>query len=125
MNRESGVGGFKAVLAVALFLAVVFLGIKLVPPYINNFEFQSDLDSIARLSTYAQQKTEEDVRTDVMGKAKELSLPIKPEQIAVTKSTYGVNINVKYTVVVEVPGYSFHLKFNPVAGNKMITAPKD
>ncbi len=122
MNRESGVSGFKAVLAVALFLSLVFLGIKLVPPYIQNYEFQSDLESIARLSTYAAQKTEDDVRNDVMGKAKELSLPVTPEQVAVTKSTYGVNINVKYTVVIEVPGYTFRLKFNPVAGNKMITA---
>jgi hypothetical protein len=40
----------------------------------------------------------------------------------VNRTQTGVNIEVNYNVVVPVPGYTFNLKFNPAAGNKMITA---
>ena len=122
MNRESGVGGFKAILAVALFAALIFLGIKLLPPFINNYQFQEDLATIARLTTYAQNKGPEEIRADVMVKVKELGLPVKEEQVTVSRNTYGVNIEVKYTVHVEVPGHTFKINFNPAAGNKMLTA---
>jgi hypothetical protein len=122
MNRQSGIASFKAIVAVLLFVALVFLAVKLVPPYINNYQFTEDIETIARLATYAQGRSEDDIRQDVLGKAKELDLPVRPEDVSVAKSTYGVNINVKYNVRVEVPGHVFNLNFNPVAGNKMLTA---
>ncbi len=112
----------RVILALAVLATLVFLAIKLVPPYINNYQFQDDLITVARYNTYAQNKTEADIRQEVLGKARELGLPVTEEQIAVEKSSVGVNIDVKYTVVVPVPGYTFNLKFNPQAGNKMITA---
>ena len=122
MNRESGFTSFKAILAIAILAVLVFLAIKLVPPYINNYQFSDDIESIARIATYAQGKSEDDIRQDVLNKAKELELPVRPEDVAVSKSTYGVNINVKYSVRVEVPGHVFNLNFSPTAGNKMLTA---
>ena len=122
MNRESGFGGMKALLAVAVFGVVAFLAVKLVPPYVNNYQFQEELDTIARFTIYSQNKTADDIRGDVMVKVKDLKLPVKEDQIQVNKTTYGVNIDVKYSVRVEVPGYTFNLAFNPVAGNKMLTA---
>ena len=122
MNRQSGMASFKAVLAVVLFVALIFLGIKLVPPYISNYQFQDEIGSIARIATYAQAKTEQDVRNDVLAKAKELGLPVKEEQVTVAKGAYGISIEVKYNVQVEVPGHTFNLEFNPASSNKMITA---
>ena len=101
---------------------VVYLGIKLVPPWVSNYQFQDYITSVARTATYAQGRTEENIREEILSKAKELRMPVKGEQIRVIKSTYGVNIDVKYNVVVKTPAYTFNLKFNPVAGNKMITA---
>ena len=122
MSKQSGAGTFKAVVAVGLFAVGVYLGIKLVPPFISNYQFQDYITSVARTATYAQGRTEENIREEILGKVKELRMPVKGEQIRVVKSTYGVNIDVKYNVVVETPAYTFNLKFNPVAGNKMITA---
>ncbi len=122
MNRQSGFISLKALLALVLFGVLVFLAIKLVPPYINNYEFTDALENTARLATYAQGKSEDDIRQDVLAKAKELSLPVRPEDVTITKSTYGVNIAVKYNVRVEIPGHVFNLNFNPEVGNKMLTA---
>ncbi len=122
MSKQSGMATFKAVVAVAVFAAVVYLGIKLVPPWVNNYQLQDHITSLARRATYGQGVTEESIRKDVLSKTKELRMPVKGEQIRVVKSTYGVNTDVKYNVVVKTPAYTFNLKFNPTAGNKMITA---
>jgi len=113
---------FKTLLGLAILAALVFLCIKLVPPYFANYEFQDDIDNIARYATYAQAKTEDDVRSDVLAKARERGIELTGDQVAVSKDNSGVNINVNYEVVVPVPGYVFRMKFNPTAGNRMITA---
>lgn len=88
----------------------------------NNYQFQDYITSLARRATYAQARTEENIREEILRKTKELRMPVTGEQITVVKGTYGVNIDVKYNVVVKTPAYTFNLKFNPKAGNKMITA---
>ncbi len=125
MSRQSGMTSFKALLAVALFVVLVYLGIKLVPPFVNNYQFQEDIKTVARLATHAQSfaahaqsRREENIREEVLRKAKDLGLPIKPDQVRVVKSNYGVNIDVRYNVMVETPAYTFNLKFNPRVGWK-------
>ena len=122
MSKQFGMASFKAVVAVGLFVVLVYLGIKLVPPWVNNYQLQDYLTTLVRKATYAQGITEEGIRRDVLTKTKELRMPVKGQQIRVVKSTYGVNIDVKYNVVVKTPAYTFNLKFNPTAGNKMIAA---
>jgi hypothetical protein len=62
---------FKALFWVAVLGILIFLTIKLLPAYIDNFQFQDDLNNLARLVTYAQAKTEADVRSEVLRIAKE------------------------------------------------------
>ena len=109
-------------LAVGLFVVFVYLGIKLVPPWVNNYQLQDYITALARKATYAQGGTEESIRKAVLSKAKDLRMPVKGAQIRVVKSTYAVIINVKYNVMVKTPAYTFNLKFNPTARNKMIAA---
>ena len=122
MSKQSGMITFKAVLVVALFVVLVYLGIKLVPPLVNNYQFQEELTTLTSgFTSYAASRTEENIREEVLRKAKDRGLPIKPDQVHVVKSAYGVYIEVRYNVMVETPAYTFNLKFNPWAGNKMIT----
>lgn len=112
----------KAIFAIAVLAVLIFLGVKLFPPYFNNYQLQDDITNIARYATYAQAKSAEDVRSDVIAKAREEGVTLSEENVTVTKDNVGVNIEVKYTVVVPVPGYTFRLTFNPTAGNRQITA---
>ncbi len=119
MSKQSGMITFKAVLVVALFVVLVYLGIKLVPPLVNNYQFQEELTTLASgFTVYAASRTEENIREEVLRKAKDLGLPIKPDQVRVVKSTYGLNTDVRYNVMVETPAYTFNLKFNPRTGWK-------
>lgn len=112
----------KALFALLVVAAGIFLGYKLIPPYLNNYELQNEITNISRVATYAQAKTEDDVRADVIAKAKEEGVDLKPEQVTVQKDNTACNIDVRYEVAVPVPGYTFNLTFNPSAGNRQITA---
>jgi cell division protein FtsL len=112
----------KAFIWLAIIGILVFLSVKLVPHYVENYQFQDELNNLARVVTYAQAKTDDDVRADVLHLARQHALPVKSEQIKVSKTQTGVTIEVNYIVVVPVPGYTFNLKFNPAAGNRMITS---
>ena len=101
MSRQSGMISFKALLAVALSGVLVYLGIKLGPPLVNNYQFQDDINTVARFASYAQSRTEGNIREEVLRRAKDLGLPVKPDQVRVVKSTCRVNISVRYNVMVE------------------------
>src|SRR5262249_34899591 len=101
---------------------IIYLCVKFIPPYVNNYQFQSGIESIARFSAYAQNKTAEDIKGDVIAKAREGDVLLPPDGVEVEKTGTTVNIDVKYVVVVDLPGKPVEMRFNPTAGNKMITA---
>ena len=121
-RREKGFGSFKAILSLVVLGIIIFLMIKLVPPYINNYQLQDQIQVIAQYTSYQQAKTAEDIRKDVIEKAKDCGVMLLPDQITIQKTGTTVSIDVKYTVHVELPGKPVDLAFNPSAGNKIITA---
>ncbi len=68
------------------------------------------------------QKTDEDVRNDVLRKAKERDLPIEPKQVTVqrvnTPGLAAVFVAADYKVPINLPGYTFDMHFSPSSGNK-------
>jgi hypothetical protein len=111
--------------AIAGFLAIaaVFVGIfQVAPPIMANYNFQDDLRSVAMMDGANYQKSDEDVRNDVLRKAKEHDLPIGAKQVTVQRiSTPGlaaVYVAADYSVTISLPGYSFDMHFNPSSGNK-------
>lgn len=121
-NRERGMMSFKALLSLAVLGALVYLAYMLVPHVVRNYQLQDDITTIARFSSYAQNKTEEDIRQEVIVKGRANEILLTPENVTVQKTGTSVNIDIKYTVHVELPGYPLDLRFNPTAGNKIITA---
>ena len=104
-------------------IAVVVLALfEVGPPLMANYSFQYDLRNVALVDGANIQKTEEDVRQDVVRKAKEQNLPIGPKQVTVQRiNTPGMSalyVAADYSVTVSFPGYSFDMHFNPNSGNK-------
>lgn len=115
-------GIIKAFIGFVAIAAVVVGLFQVAPPMLTNYSFQDDLKTVALMDSSNLQKTDEDVRTDVMRKVKEHELPIEPKQITVQRiNTPGISavyISVDYSVTVNVPGYPFDMHFNPTSGNK-------
>jgi hypothetical protein len=115
-------GTLKAIGGILAIIFVVVACFEIAPPLMANYSFQDDLRSVSLMDSGNFQKTEEDVRTDVMRKVKEQNLPIEPKQVTVQRiNTPGMSalyIAADYSVTVSVPFYSFDMHFNPNSGNK-------
>lgn len=108
----------KALLGLAVVAAVVMFVIGVAPPYFNNYQFKDDVLQEARFANSSiPPKTDEDIRSNLMRKAKEYEIPIKPEQIQITRQSGDVLISIPYVVDVKfVTGQTYRLEFNP--GNR-------
>jgi hypothetical protein len=111
--------------ALSGFLAIIFVVVacfEVAPPMMANYSFTDDLRNVALMDSGNFQKTEEDVRNDVMRKVKEQNLPIEPKQITVqrinTPGMSAIYVAADYSVTVSLPFYSFDMHFNPNSGNK-------
>lgn len=115
-------GTIKAVCGFLAIILVIVALFEVVPPLMANYSFQDDLRNLALVDGANFQKTEEDVRNDVVRKAKDQNLPITPKQITVQRiNTPGMSslyVEADYSVTVSLPGYSFDMHFTPSSGNK-------
>ena len=115
-------GTIKALVGFLAILFVVVGCFEVAPPMMANYSFADDLRNVALMDGGNFQKTEEDVRNDVMRKVKEENLPIEPKQLTVQRiNTPGMSalyIAADYSVTVNLPFYSFDMHFNPNSGNK-------
>jgi hypothetical protein len=112
----------KAILGFIAIGAVVVGLFEIAPPMLANYSFQDDLKTVSLMDSANLQKTDDDVRNDVLKKVKEHDLPIDAKQITVQRiNTPGISavyLAVDYTVTISLPGYSFDMHFTPSSGNK-------
>lgn len=119
-NRsERGMMSFSTILGLAIVAAIIFLAIKLLPPYISNYQFQDAMDNLARTATYSA-ASEADLRKDVMREARSLGIPVEDRQVAVQKAGGSVAIAIRYEVPVDLLARRVVLKFEASAGNRNI-----
>jgi hypothetical protein len=115
-------GIIKACMGFIAIAAVVVGLFQVAPPMLANYSFQDDLKNVVMVDSGNLQKTDEDVRGDVLKKAREHDLPIEAKQITVqrinTPGLSAIYIAVNYSVTINLPGYSFDMTFNPTTGNK-------
>jgi uncharacterized protein (UPF0333 family) len=115
-------GTIKLAFGFLVIVGVVIAGFQIAPPLLANYSFQDDLRQVAMIDGANIQKTNEDVRTDVLRRAKDQHIEITPAQITVqdvsTPGLKAVYIAVDYSVPVNLPFYSFDMHFTPNSGNR-------
>ncbi|OFW44693.1 MAG: hypothetical protein A3J28_16650 [Acidobacteria bacterium RIFCSPLOWO2_12_FULL_60_22] len=118
-RSERGAISFSTIVGVLVFAALIFLALKLLPPFIDNYQFQESITNLARTATYAQ-VTEADIRKDLMKQAQELGIPLQDKQVVIQKGRGTVDISVRYAVEVDLIARKVVLDFQPSAGNRNI-----
>ncbi len=93
--------------------ATVYLCWKIAPAFFVNYQFEEEMDDTARMSALDARRTPEEIRAAVFEKAQSHDIPLKAEDIEVTKDGADVSISAPYVVHVDVPVSPFDLKFNP------------
>jgi hypothetical protein len=111
----------KLILVVGLLAAVTMVGIKVIPPFFSNYEFEDSIRNEALQSTYST-RTEEDIRESIIKQARDYDIVLTPKQVKVSRSgNYGTGnllIEADYSVPIELPGYSTVLNFHPSTANR-------
>jgi len=113
----------RIVFALALLVTLIFLGLKFVPVYFENYSFKDYIDDETKRASYASGASADMIRDEVFKKAKELEIPITKDEIKVDKplaqgGVGAVTINADYTVHLDLLVTTTDLHFAVGSQNK-------
>ena len=91
----------KSLIGVVVIVCGFYYGWNMIPPYFHNYQFQDDLDDIARVATY-NIRTDDELKQAVINRAKLREIIVKEDQIAITRFASGIGIRVHYRVHVDM-----------------------
>ena len=106
----------KALFGIFIVLAFFYLAWKIMPPYVQHYEFQEELQSIARTNEYSP-LDENGIRGQVKQKIVDIGVPVDPESVVIQKGSGDVIIAVNYTVHVDAVVHPFDLDFSAATKN--------
>ena|SRR5579864_3328802 len=109
----------KALFGLFVVVAMVYLGVKVLPPYFANYQFEDVVDNEAKMNSY-NQKSEQEIRDGLLKKAHDLEIPLTSDQVKVQRMGSELAISVDYSVHIDIPVYPFDLHFTPSSKNKRI-----
>lgn len=116
MQHEKGGARVKALLAVAILIAMIYSAIKIVPAYVTNYQLQDSMQEEATFAT-VNRKSADAIKTDIENKLTGLGIQVDPNTIQVTAVAGNVTISLDYTVPVDLTVYQLQLHFHPHAYN--------
>ena len=119
-RRHRGGSRLKAILWTVALLLLIYAGIELVPPYINQYQLQDKITAEVRFDT-VNRKTDDQIRDIIFREIQDLNIPARREDIKVEINTYHmVRISVEYTVPVDLFFYHTELHFVASSENKSL-----
>lgn len=120
-GTQRGGSKLNLIFTLAILGAMIFAGIKIVPVYLANYQFQDAIESESRFAlTGYPKKTQDDIRDDVFQKAQQLGIPAQKDAIQVALGNGTVDIGLDYSVPIDLTVYQFSLQFHPHADNHSI-----
>src|SRR5947207_15432538 len=103
--------------AAAVLVALAGFTAMFAPIYIHNLQLQNYVAKIT-LSAENQRRSDGELIAGVLQKAAALDLPVRADNVHLTRSPAGLRIAVRYFVRVTAPGYTVDLHFYPGAGSR-------
>jgi hypothetical protein len=119
LRAQRGAGKFKAIVYTAVLVFGVFCAVRLLPPYVAEYQLSDKMQEQARFGV-VNRYTEEQVRDIIFKEAMDLNVPITKEQIKVLANPSMVRISLDYTVPIDLLVYKMDLHFTPSSENKSI-----
>jgi|SRR5438067_4419656 len=106
----------KSLFGVLVVAAAFYLLWKIMPPYVQAYQFQEELQTIARNNEYSL-LDENGIRDQVKAKIVEIGVPVNPEAVVIQKGGGDCTIGVNYTVHVDAMVHPFDMNFHPATKN--------
>jgi|SRR5215472_8760017 len=111
----------KALIGIVIIAGAFYYAWNMIPPYFHNYQFQDDLDDIARVATY-NVRTDDELKQAVISKAKAREIMLKEDQITITRIATGIGIRVRYRVHVDMLVHPTDIDFTADSKNMNIIA---
>jgi hypothetical protein len=119
-HNERGEGRIKSILILVIFVLAIYSAVKVVPPYVAEYQLADKMQEQARFAI-VNRYTEEQIRENVYKVVQDLDIPAKREDIKVVATQQVVKISLDYTVPVDILSYHMDLHFTPNSENKSLT----
>jgi len=116
---QRGGGRLKAIAYTAIVVFGFFAAVKLIPPYLAEYQLADKMQEQARFAV-VNRYTEEQIRASIFKEAQDLDIPLTKDDIKVLASPSVVRISVDYTVPVDLMVYKMDLHFTPSSENKSL-----
>jgi hypothetical protein len=111
LPRE-GEGFLKKILALMVFAALVYAGVKTVPVYRSSFQL-SDYIRERALRASADPPPATRLQAEIVNYGERIGLPLTPETVQVATHPGTVSIKLDYTVPVNLGVFTWNLRFTP------------
>jgi hypothetical protein len=118
-QRQRGSGRLKAIVWLAILVAMVYVGIKVVPVLFSEYEFQDALQTTARFAS-VNRTSEGEIKDALIKEAEKEDIPVRPEDIEVHGQNGNVQIDASYSVTVDLGVYQWTLNFHPSVRNNAL-----
>ena len=99
-RRERGESKLPLIFMVLLLAAIIFVLVKVIPPRVNAYEFKDFMESYSRMDAWS--RTPDQVKKDLVEKARTLQLPIEAKDISVDRRGSFIEIKVQFDVPVDL-----------------------
>jgi hypothetical protein len=119
-RSERGAGRFKAIFTLVVLVFGVYCAVKLIPPYVAEYQLADKMTEQARFAI-VNRYTEEQIRENVFKVMQDLDIPAKKEDIKIVDNMQVVKISLDYIVPVDLLSYRVDLHFTPSSEGKSLT----
>lgn len=109
----------KALFGLFVVVAAFYTAWKLIPPYFAHYQFEDIVAQEALQASYST-RTEDEIREVVLAKARDLEIPLTAKNVQVRRTQAGVEINVSYSVYVDMAVRPVTLNFAASSRNKRL-----
>ena len=111
-RSQRGEGRLRAIFYTVILVTAVFLAIKLVPPYVTEYQLQDKMNEQAKFAV-VNRYSEDQIRDILFKVIQDLDIPATRDDIKMASTNHGVSISVSYTVPVDFLVYKTDLTFSP------------
>jgi hypothetical protein len=118
-RSESGKITFKAILSLAFIAAVIYVGVKIIPVYVNNYQLNDYVENQTPF-WLTQRASAEAIQKNILAKADDLGLPLAADDVTVNANQSKVTVSIDYHVPVDLKVYTLPLHFTISKGNSAI-----
>ncbi len=106
-RRERGEGQLGCIVGLIVLAIAIFVAWKMIPVKVKAAELrQVVVDEAKSAGTH----TNERILAEILRKAQDLQLPVSEEDVEITRAAGEITVDVKYTVPIEFPGFTYKWK---------------